>query len=140
MSTHRPSSTARSAAFTLVEVMVASVVLVFGLLGSIAVMQRGLQATDRARHLTAATELMQTHLEDLRLRNWSQIAALPSTAAISRESDRFRCTRTVRDVKEGMREIILAAEWTSYDGRPQQARIITLYSKHGLSDYISTAH
>jgi Tfp pilus assembly protein PilV len=138
----------RSAAFTLVEVMVASAVLVLGIVTAITAMQRGLQAQDTARNLSLATQLMQTEMEQLRLKSWSQLGALQSAgpAAVTLDNAagaaaaRFTCTRTITDVRTDLKEITLTAEWRGYDGRPHTARLITRYGKNGLNDYINTAH
>jgi type II secretory pathway pseudopilin PulG len=139
----------RSAAFTLVEVMVAAVVLIFGIVSAITAMQSGLQAMDRARQLALATQLLQSEMEQLRLKSWTQLEALqaaaPSTTftadtGAGTAAARFTCTRQIASPKADLKEITLTAEWRSYDGRPQTARLITRYARNGLSDYISTAH
>ncbi len=139
----------RSRAFTLAEVMVASVVLIFGIVSAIGAMQAGLKATDRARNLATATQLLQSEMERIRLKSWTQLEALQSAAATATftpdasaggAAARFTCTRQISDLKADMKEITLTAEWRGYDGRPQTTRLITRYAKNGLNDYISTAH
>jgi type II secretory pathway pseudopilin PulG len=48
---------AAARAFTLVEVMVASLVLVFGIVSAISAMQSGVRAMDRTRKLALATQV-----------------------------------------------------------------------------------
>jgi len=146
--TRTAASLLRPGAFTLVEVMVASVVLVLGIVTAITAMQRGLQAQDTARNLSLATQLMQTEMEQLRLKSWSQLDALQAAGPASVTLDnaagtaaaRFTCTRMIADVRTDLKEITLTAEWRGYDGRPHTARLITRYGKNGLNDYINTAH
>lgn len=132
--------------FTLVEVMVASVVLVLGIVAAITTMQGGLQAIDSARNLTMATQLMQSEMEQLRLKSWVQLDALQAAGDNVVPLDagatgaRFTCTRTIRDLKTDMKEIVLNAEWRGYNGRLQSARLITRYGKSGLNDYFYTTH
>ena len=130
--------------FTILEVMVAATVLVFGLVTAISVGQRGLQAIDTARNLTTASQSMQSEIERLRLMSWAQIQTLQDSGAteVPLETDRGRiaCLRTIRDVKVNMKEITLVASWNGYDGRPHVARLITRYGKTGLNDYFYTAH
>jgi type II secretory pathway pseudopilin PulG len=134
--------------FTLVEVMAAATVLVLAIVSSLLVLQRGFQAVDSARALTAAGELMQAEIESLRLKNWSQLEDLQDQgdetvirhATANGTGVSFRCTRQIRDVKTGMKEIVLAAEWLGQDGRPQSARLITRYGRSGLNDYFYTVH
>ncbi|MDI1247425.1 MAG: hypothetical protein PSV13_00955 [Lacunisphaera sp.] len=127
--------------FTLVEVMVASTVLVFGIVSAITVSQRGLQALDTARNLTAAAALMQNEMERVRLLNWAQLGTLQSAGdptVAHADAARFACTREITDVKTGMKEIRLITTWRGYDGRPHTARLITRYGKNGLNDYFYT--
>lgn len=136
----------RSAGFTIVEVMVASTVLIFGIVTAITTSQRGLQALDTARNLTAATQLMQSEMERIRLLNWTQLQALQQSGETSVSADsasgtaRFTCTRAITDVKTDMKEITVTATWRGYDGLPHTAKLITRYGKSGLNDYFYTTH
>jgi Tfp pilus assembly protein PilV len=138
----------RRAAFTLVEVMVAATVLVFGIVTALSVLQRGNQAFDQARNLALASQLMQGEMERLRLMSWAQLDALQQSGdtAVALDANagaagaRFRCTRAITDVKTNMKEITLTATWNGYDGRPHTARLITRYGRTGLNDYFYTAH
>lgn len=132
-------------AFTLLEVMVAATVLLFGIATAITALQQGFQAVDTARTLTQAGQLMQTELEQLRLKNWSQLQALQaaggSTVTLEGTAGaRFTCTREITDVKTGMKKITLTTTWRGYDGRPHTARLITCYGQTGLNDYFYTTY
>lgn len=144
----RPPARARGG-FTLVEVMVASVVLVFGIVSAISAMQAGIKAMDRARNVAFATQVLQSEMERLRLKNWTQLEELQTAAASATftpdaaggaAAARFTCTRAITTLRDGLKEITLTAEWRSYDGRPQTTRLITRYGRNGLNDYINTAH
>lgn len=142
----RPGVTSRG--YTLVEVMAAAAVLVLAISSALLVLQRGFQAVDTARMLTAAGELMQEQIESLRLKNWDQVEELQAAgdetvvryANAEATGPAFHCTRQIRDLKDGMKEIILAAEWRGQDGRLQTARLITRYGRSGLNDYFYTVH
>lgn len=141
--TQHRSAVAR--AFTLVEVMVASLVLVFGIVTAISAMQSGVRAMDRTRKLALATQVLQTEMEQLRLKSWAQLDALAGTSTFTPDSaasgaNAFTCTRQITSPKSDMKEITLTAEWRGSDGRPQTAKLITRYGKNGLNDYISTVH
>ena len=137
-----------AAAFTLLEVMIASVVLIFGLVSAITTLQRGQQAVDTARNLALATQLMQSEMERLRLKSWSQLETLQNSGgtivtldtSAGSASARFSCSRTITNYKTDMKEITLATSWQGYDGRSHTARLITRYGKNGLNDYINTKH
>lgn len=134
--------------FTVLEVMIAASVMLFGITTAILTLQRGFQALDAARNLTYASQVMQTELERLRLRNWDQLQTLQDTGAtaVTVEAvtglggEGFTCTRTIRDIRTDMKEITLAATWRRHDGRPQTARLVTRYGRNGLYDYFYTAH
>jgi prepilin-type N-terminal cleavage/methylation domain-containing protein len=136
----------RRRGFTLVEVMVASTVLVFGIVTAVTTSQRGLQALDTARHLTAASQIMQSEMERLRLLNWSQLSTLQQSGVNAvtpdpgTDSARFTCTRAITDLKTGMKQITLTTVCRGYDGREHTARLITRYGKSGLNDYFYTTH
>lgn len=136
----------RGGGFTLVEVMVASTVLIFGIVTAVATTQRGLQALDTARNLTAASQLMQSEMERIRLLGWTQLQALQQSGDTAVAIDaaagtaRFACSRIITDVKTDMKQITLTATWRGYDGREHTARLITRYGKSGLNDYFYTTH
>jgi Tfp pilus assembly protein PilV len=132
--------------FTLVEVMVASTVLVFGIITAVTTSQRGLQALDTARNLTAASQLMQAEMERIRLLSWTQLGTLQQSGdtrvAVEATTGlaRLACTREITDLKTDMKQITLTASWRGYDGREHTARLITRYGKSGLNDYFYTTH
>lgn len=130
--------------FTIAEVMVAAAILALGVAGVITVSQSGLQAIDTARNLSAASQLMQSEMERVRLMSWAQIQSLQDSGqtavTIEGAPGRYTCSREIRDVKTGMKEITLVATWKGYDGRPHTARLITRYGQTGLNDYFYTAH
>lgn len=134
----------RRLGFTIVEVMVAATVLLFGIVSVITVSQRGLQALDTARNLSAASQLMQSEMERLRLMSWAQLQTLQDSGetevTLEAPGGRYACMREIRDLKTSMKEITLVATWKGYDGRGHTARLITRYGKTGLNDYFYTAH
>jgi Tfp pilus assembly protein PilV len=142
----QPPPRAGEGGFTLVEVMVASTVLIFGIVTAVTTSQRGLQALDTARNLTAASQAMQSEMERVRLLSWSQLQALQQSGATSVAIEgaagaaRLTCTRAITDLKTDMKEITLTAVWRGYDGREHTARLITRYGKSGLNDYFYTTH
>src|SRR3954469_20916576 len=85
MHTYHPAGCAprNAAAFTLVEVMMASVILVVGFSGLIQAITVGSEALDTARKQQVAIQIMDSEIERLRASSWSTIAALPATATLS---------------------------------------------------------
>lgn len=134
--------------FTLLEVMIAAIVLILGITTAITTMQRGFHAIDTARHYTYASQVMQSEMERLRLKNWSQLQAMQDSNDTSvavatvagTASESFVCKRTIRDLRIDMKEIELVSTWRGVDGRAHTARYLARYSKSGLYDYFYTAH
>jgi Tfp pilus assembly protein PilV len=143
----RRSQQRRAAAFTLVEVMLAAVVLVFGITTAIVTLQRGLQSLDTARNLSFASQIMQSEFERLRLKSWAQLEALQAepdqqvaVASAPGANGSFSCVRAIRDLKADMKEIALVSTWRGYDGREHKVSYLARYGKSGLYDYFYTAH
>jgi type II secretory pathway pseudopilin PulG len=145
----RPQTGRRMAtAFTILEVMVATILLVFAITSSITVMQSGFQALDTARNLTTAGQIMENEMESLRLKNWAQIQALQDAGNTTVTPDpslgpvamRFNSTGKISDLKTDMKQITLATTWTGTDGRPHTVSYLTRYGKNGLNDYYYTVH
>ena len=140
----KPSTSLAALGFTIVEVIVASTVLLFGVVSAVTTSQRGLQALDTARNLSAASQLMQSEMERVRLMSWAQLQALQQSGdtavTVDSPGQRFTCTREITDLKTDMKQITLVASWNGYDGRPHTARLITRYGKSGLNDYFYTTH
>ncbi len=139
----RPSSVFRRA-FSLIEVLLATTVLMVGISGALVTLQRSLVSIAQARQLDVASQLMQTELERLRILNWNQLESLQKTGVIAvavpsgGDFARFSCERRIRDLREGMKEITLVAAWGGLDGRAHSASLVTRYSRSGLNDYFYT--
>jgi hypothetical protein len=129
-------------------VLIASIVLVLAITTAITTLQNGMRAVDTARGFTYASQVMQSELERLRLKSWSQIQALQDSSnstvdvqsVAGAPSATFTCSRTIRELKTDMKENTLESSWRGSDGRPHAARFITRYGKSGLYDYFYTAH
>lgn len=136
----------RQRAFSLVEVTVASSVLMLAMAGTITAVKSSLSTVSQARHLGAASQLMQSELERLRLNNWSQLQAIQDSGdtrivipAVPQGSN-LTCFRNIRDVRDGLKEITLEARWGGSLDRAQTARLVTRYARDGLNDYFYTSH
>lgn len=137
---------AATQAFTIVEVMVAVLIMGITFASSAITMQVGLAQNDNARCLSYATEVLQNSAEDLRRLNWSAVQALPetSTMSISKSfqianinTDRFTFTRIISDIDglSGIKDISFIASWTSLKGSQHSRKLTTRYAKSGLYDY-----
>ena len=138
----------RDRGFTIIEVAMATFVMIFGISTSLITMQRGFESIDTARNITLAAQIMQSEMERIRLLNWASLptddndvdlagffTSNPSLAA------KFSLARTVADVagKVGeMKSVTLTVTWNGVTGSPHQRRFVTRYTKDGLYDYYYT--
>ena len=134
-----PPRAGRAAAFSLVEVMVASCVLMLGISGALVTLQRSLDSIAQARQLDAASQLMQTELERLRLLNWSQLQALQESGrtdvAVPSGGDfaRFTCERRIHDLRAKLTDpagialhLSRKARWLRIQPHAQQGTVLAL--------------
>ncbi|HVT73450.1 MAG TPA: prepilin-type N-terminal cleavage/methylation domain-containing protein [Lacunisphaera sp.] len=77
-----PALSKRSASngFTLVEVMMAALILVVGFIGMIEAVTLASGMMDHARRQTLANQILNHEIEALRLQSWTNIAALPTSS------------------------------------------------------------
>jgi Tfp pilus assembly protein PilV len=141
-----PKARRRASGFTIVEVMMASIVMAFAITTSITTMQRGFLSLDTARNITIAGQIMQSEFEKMRLVPWTTIDAYAVNAdtAITVDSsftsnafigNRFTMTRRVTLIRTGMKQITLTSTWRSYDGRTISRSYSSYYGQNGLYDY-----
>ena len=146
--------------FTILEVMMAAFVMIFGIVTSLTTLQFGMRTVDTARSMTLASQIMQSEMEILRLQNWTQISALAASAVIdpttlissasgsaldtmlTAVANRFTCVRTVAAIsgRADIKLITLTVTWTGVDGRAHSLTYQTRYAKNGLSDYFYVSH
>lgn len=143
--TRTRSRRAPVAAFTILEAMMAAIVMAMAITTSITTMQQSFLSLDTARNMVTAGQIMQSEIEKMRINNWSVVSAYP-TGSTSLTIDpvftanpaignRFSLTRVVSDPKTDMREITFTITWTSYDKRTYARSYTTYYARYGLYDY-----
>ena len=111
------------AGFTLVEVMMAALILVVGFIGMIEAVGLGSKMMDAARRQTLAAQILNHEIEKLRLSSWTTINALAAgpttitidsqfTTAIAASGATYTLSRSVSDVVSGsIREVTFTATW-----------------------------
>ena len=150
----RSTSRRRCAGTTIVEVMVASTLLVFVILGALASISRGMTLTNHARMITLSSQVMQSVIEDLRLKNYSQVADYAAqvqpkdfTSSISTDllNSNFTSTMTLlatftttyasTSTHVGLIEVVVTVTWA--EGTKTYTRDSrTRFCEKGLSDYV----
>jgi type II secretory pathway pseudopilin PulG len=138
-------------AFTLVEVLAASFVMILALGSCLIALQSGLRNIDYGRRLTLAAQVMQSQTESIRLMSWTLVQALPSTATAVNIDSVFAADTTyakdfsltqkslpVSGRETTMREITLVVTWAGAFGSRHTRTFVTRYCKDGLYDYYYT--
>jgi capsule polysaccharide modification protein KpsS len=81
-------------------------------------------------------------MENLRLKNWTQLGSMPPTEPFEVEVDtsltgfpQFVCTRSLYEVRADMKQAVLTVAWTTNDGRARARRYTTYIAKDGINDY-----
>jgi Tfp pilus assembly protein PilV len=151
-----PRAARRRAGFTIIEVTMAAFVMVFGIATSLSVLSSGLRTLDDARHITLASQIMQSELERLRLLPWSSSTGGESITGLAEKAEvdlsvayssntavtsRFTLIRVVTattDRTDTMRDITLVVSWTSVFGTAHTRTFTTRYCKDGLYDFYYT--
>lgn len=137
-----------AAGLTIVEVMVAAMVLAIAIGSSIGVLRTGFSLIELARDSTMASQILQSEMENLRLKNWASIEELPldeeeefnltGTDFDEGVTNRFTATRLVTLVdnrEELMRKVELVATWKTNNGVEHKRHYVTYFAKEGLNDY-----
>jgi Tfp pilus assembly protein PilV len=157
MSTPLPPSVAprrrrsrAQAGFTIVEVSLAAGVLALAIATSIITLQSGFRTIDVARGTTLASQILQSEMERLRMKSWTDMAALPASESFdgatyfSTNPDvAGKYTITRRVAADGTRPtevlyITISVTWKSYDGSSHTRSFQSMYAKNGLYDYYYT--
>lgn len=142
------------AAFTLVEVMMAFVILIAGICGGLTTLQSGFKAIDSARCSTLAAQIMQSQIERLRLHNWDNVTSTDATTGFFGEREipvnalvpvsaadiagRFTLRQSVQLPADGRTDIVdvtLNVSWTGLGNISHTRSFVTRYAKNGLYDY-----
>lgn len=139
---------------TIAEVAIAATLLTFVILGAIGSISRSLALTNSARMVTLSSQVLQSAVEDMRLRNYAVIASyaaqpqpvdLTSTITSEMLASSFTSTMTLTanfttvhpssTTELGLIAVELTVAWDDGSvGFRRSAR--TSFSEKGLSDYI----
>jgi len=125
--------------------MIAASVMVLVLCSSIGTLAFGYRILENARLTTLAGQVLQSEMETLRLKNWTQISALPTPEAFTADSTivtadfkKLTCVRTIANAPTGsgtIKKITLEVSWTSMGGATVTRRYMSYFAENGLNDY-----
>jgi len=143
----------KTGAFTLVEVMVATVVMLLALVGMIQVIVSGSEMLDVARKQTIAMQIIHGQIDNIRLNDWSTVNAYPASRTVSVDdanqatnitagfvfgsnlpaiSRGFTCTRTISTVRTDLKQVSFTVAWKGNTGRSYQRTGTTYFGNNGL--------
>ncbi len=132
--------------------MVAAAVMILAIVGMIQVIISGSEMLDVSRKQTIAMQIIHGQLDQIRLRNWTEIAALGTTDTVSVDAGDntssgsmfifgtnlpviakgFRCKRTITDVRTDLKQVTYTVTWTGNTGRTYSRTGSTYVGKNGL--------
>ena len=133
---HGPKGAGRSEsvnrAFTLLEVVIAMLLLGVGLLALMALQIRSIRSNAFGNCMTVASCVAQNEIEDLRTRPWGDITDGTTTEMVSDKDPEtgetrmaFTRQRSVQtDIYGRMKDVIVTVSWEQY-GRPHQIVVST---------------
>jgi Tfp pilus assembly protein PilV len=138
---------------TMAEVLIAAVLLGFVIMASLTALSRSYGFTRHARMVTLSSQIVQSIMEDLRLRNFSDLKVYAAqtqpvnfTPQLSTEgfassftqyfsmSGQFTTLVASSGTQLGKISVTLTVSWTE-QGVPFQRSVITYFGEKGLSDY-----
>ena len=138
---------------TMLEVLIAAVLLAFVIMSSLTALSHAYRLTNHARMVTLSSQIVQSVIEDLRLRNFTQLTAYaeqtqPVNFASTLESERFASsfssgftltgnfTTLVASAPGtlGKVGVALSVSW-SERGTPFTRKMFSNFGEKGLSDY-----
>lgn len=130
----------KTGGFTLLEVLLASVILAVALTSVLAVTSHATRYVADFRKAARASQILQQRMEDIRLLSWSQLAAYPTNfvdTAIGVYTGQV--TQTVVDTFNGtptVKCVTLTLTWHSQLGRPVTNTLTSLVGNGGINTYI----
>lgn len=129
----------QSAGFTLMEAMIAGVIMAFVLVSTIAVISRSNRYLMDLRTHARSSQVLQQRIEELRTMNWSQITNLPTTFTSSADpAGTFTKTLDIanyqlQDTTTTVVRATAVVTWTNRQGLVVTNALATLISKGGLN-------
>jgi prepilin-type N-terminal cleavage/methylation domain-containing protein len=145
----------RHAAYTLVEVMIASMVIGIMLVSLYGAFAAGFSVIKASREKFRATQILLQKLEALRFCTWTQLnsfpgtftepydptSKVPETIPFYSGTVAFGAAGMIPDTapyKTNMQQVTVTICWTNFDGslpRPHSEQITTLIGRYGAQNY-----
>lgn len=141
-------------AFTIVEVLMAAVIMLAGVVGMMQVIVSGSEMLDVSRKQTIATQIIHGEIDRLRLSTWSQLsngtttilladAASPNNTSArytynsfpdlwkTLTASRFTCSCVISDVRTDLKKVVFTVTWLGNTNRVVGAANSRKYTRTG---------
>jgi len=132
--------------FTLVEVMVATLLISMAIAGGVASLIQGNRMIEDARHMTRVSQIIQSEVEALRTLTWSDFEDMPSFAKIplqgnfaQRYANTYFVYRYVYNYNSAQKSVYLYVTWYDAKGNYKWQWYYTRFTENGLNDYFYRA-
>lgn len=135
----RPDWITSKAGFTLIEVMISSVIMAFVLVSTIAVVSHASAYVADLRLRVWSSQILQQRVEELRAMNWAQVSACPATFSNAADTNgtfsgfvnissyqSFGAAATVM-------QATVTVTWTNRHSRVVSNQLTTLISNGGIN-------
>lgn len=121
--------------FTLIEVLLAAVVMLAGIVGMMQAVTSGSEMLDVSRKQTTATQIIHGEIEKIRVSDWTPpdpARPLPWTDTIDVNTAGFHCTRTISNVKPDLNQVTYTVTWVGNTGHSYSRSSSTYVGRNGL--------
>ena len=129
--------------FTLVEVIASMFILGMVFTASFSSYMLGMNMISDAREEVRASQIIQSEIERLRTKNWTQLSSLANGATFEPSgefsklyADKYTAFRYLIDINSNDQMLVaVRVEWTASSGRTSVRWFNTIFTKNGLNDY-----
>lgn len=125
------------AGMTLVEVMVAMSLVAMVMGAAFAALRPAMLASENSRLNVTANEILLSEMERVRGMGWGEVTKLEHEGPFQTTVADPRITTAVfiqeHNNRDDQLEVILEVNWLDASGKQQQARVVTLVTKYGIS-------
>jgi Tfp pilus assembly protein PilV len=129
--------------FTLIETMIASIILLLAIGSSLAVVGRGFRYLSDLRRYARSSQVLQQKMEDVRLiTQWNTLMALNNTNFVDIAAPGLPCNGSIKIssyppyTTDTVAMVTITVTWTNSVYKTLTNRISTLVCKNGLNKYI----
>ncbi len=132
--------------FSLVEMMVAMLVLGLVLTAAFSTVAQALKAVETSRDYARVAQILQSEMEDLRTMNWTQLEAEQAGTTwfvpidITSEFNeafgaRYSAYRWIKNLHADQKEARVLVLWQDANGNSRTKQTVAWFTKNGLHDY-----